>query len=60
MTINEFIFKVNRRLKNYLGYFVFQYPRVLKYKILSNCKVVIGKAKYNQPTLLSGGENNVW
>lgn len=55
MTINEFIFKVNRRLKNYLGYFVFQYPRVLKYKILSNCKVVIGKAKYNQPTLLSGG-----
>ena len=54
MTIDEFIFKVKRRIKNLLGYIVFQYPRVLKYKILSNCKNVVGKAIYNQPTQLLG------
>ncbi|OCL91221.1 hypothetical protein AAX25_01391 [Aliarcobacter thereius] len=55
MTINEFIFKVNRRLKNYLGYFVFQYARVLKYRLLSNCKRVVGNPIFNQPTQLLGG-----
>ncbi len=54
MIINEFIFKVNRRLKNYLGYLVFQYARVLKYRLLSNCKRVVGNPKYYQPALLSG------
>lgn len=54
MNIDRFIFKVKRKIKNLLGYVVFQYPRVLKYKILSNCKNVIGKAIYNQPTQLLG------
>jgi len=54
MTINEFMFKVKRRIKNLFGYVVFQYLRVLKYKILSNCKNVVGKPIYNQPTQLLG------
>lgn len=37
-----------------LGKYVFQYPRILKYRILSNCSRVDGKPKYNYPTLLSG------
>ena len=28
--------------------------RVIKYKLLSNCRVVIGSARYRQPTLLLG------
>ena len=48
------MFKVKRRIKNLFGYVVFQYLRVLKYKILSNCKNVVGKPIYNQPTQLLG------
>ena len=61
MTINEFIFKVKRKLKSILGNYFFQYPRILKYKFLSNCQNVIGK-----PNLLStnsairGGYNYIW
>ncbi|AXX95894.1 acyltransferase [Arcobacter ellisii] len=54
MNIDRFIFKVKQKIKNLLGYIVFQYPRVLKYKILSNCKNVIGSPIYNQPTQLLG------
>lgn len=54
MTIYEFVFKVKRKTKNILGYYLFQYMRILKYKLLSNCQTVIGKPKYNQPTLLLG------
>ena len=54
MTINEFIFKVRRKLKNIFEYALFQYPRVLKYKLLSNCRNVIGKPIYNQPAQLLG------
>ncbi|WP_228710644.1 acyltransferase [Aliarcobacter thereius] len=42
-------------MKNYLGYFVFQYARVLKYRLLSNCKRVVGNPIFNQPTQLLGG-----
>lgn len=55
MFINTFIFKVTRKLKNIIGYLVFQYPRVLKYKFLSDNKNIIGSPKYNQPTQLLGG-----
>lgn len=54
MTINKFIFKVKRKLKNIIGHYIFQYPRILKYKILSNCKNIIGNPIYNQPTQLLG------
>lgn len=54
MTISEIIFKVKRKLKTIAGYYLFQYPRILKYKILSNCENVIGNPIYNQPTQLLG------
>lgn len=52
MNINEFIFKLKRKVKYIIGYLIFQYPRILKYKILSNCKNIVGKPIYNQPTQL--------
>jgi maltose O-acetyltransferase len=55
MSLNNFIFKVKRKLKNIIGYWFFQYPRVLKYKFLSDNKNIIGSPKYNQPTQLLGG-----
>ena len=55
MFINNLIFKVKRKLKNILGYIMFQYPRILKYKLLSSCENVAGKPKFNQPTQLLGG-----
>lgn len=42
MNINKFLF------------FIFQYPRIIKYKIASNCKNIIGRPIYNQPTQLLG------
>jgi maltose O-acetyltransferase len=52
--MDNFYFKVKRELKKRVKYFIFQYLRVLKYKILSDCKRVIGTPKYNQPTQLLG------
>jgi len=60
MTLSNFIFKVKRKLKNIIGYVLFQYPRALKYKMLSSCKNIVGKPTYNQPTQLLGGDNRVW
>lgn len=54
MTLNEFIFKVKLKLKNISGHYLFQYPRILKYKLLSNCKNIIGKPIYNQPIQMLG------
>ncbi len=34
--------------------FFFQYPRILKYKLLSNCKKISGKPKIHQPTQFLG------
>ncbi len=59
MTISEFIFKVKRKLKNLTVYYIFQYPGILKYKILSNCKNINGVPIYDQPTLLLGGGYSV-
>lgn len=46
--------KITRKLKTMLSFFVFQYLRIIKYKILSNCKKVEGKPKFNQPALIAG------
>jgi acetyltransferase-like isoleucine patch superfamily enzyme len=54
MTLNEFIVKVKRKLKRVFVYFMFQYPRILKYKLLSDCQNIIGKPIYNQPIQLLG------
>ena len=54
MTLNNFFFKVKIKLKNLISYYLFQYPRVLKYKFLSNSQNIVGKPIYNQPMLLSG------
>jgi maltose O-acetyltransferase len=54
MTLNEFIAKVKRKLKRVFIYFIFQYPRILKYKLLSNCQNVIGKPLCYQPVQLLG------
>ena len=37
-----------------ISYYVFQYPRILKYKFLSNCKNIEGTPKFLQPTQLLG------
>jgi acetyltransferase-like isoleucine patch superfamily enzyme len=55
MTINNFIYKVKRKLKHTAEFVFFQYPRVIKYRLLSSCKNIIGNPKYNQPTQLLGG-----
>jgi len=41
-------------LRNGLVKYIFQYPRIVKYKILSNCSKVEGAPRFNYPTLLSG------
>jgi acetyltransferase-like isoleucine patch superfamily enzyme len=46
--------RIINRFKNVVARYVFQYPRILKYRLLSNCLRVDGKPKYNFPTLLSG------
>lgn len=54
MTINKFISRVKKKLKNILRKYFFHYPRILKYNFLSNCQNVIGKPIYYQPTQLIG------
>jgi serine acetyltransferase len=54
MLSSEIIFKMKRKLKNILAYILFQYPRILFFKFISNCSRIIGKAKINQPVQLSG------
>lgn len=54
MNINNFLYRVIRKIKILLEYYIFQYLRILKYKTISNCKNVIGKPIYNQPTQLLG------
>ena len=59
MSINEFIFKIKRKIKHILSYYLFQYPRILKYKYLSTSKIIAGNPKINQPVILNGGEDCV-
>jgi len=51
--MNTLILKI-RGLVNYLLRMIIQYPRIVLYKLLSNCPNVMGKLKYNQPALIIG------
>ena len=55
MTIDEFLAKVIRKLKRIVGNYLFHYPRIFKYTLLSTCQTVIGKPIVYQPTQLLGG-----
>lgn len=41
-------------LKNAIVKYIFQYPRIAKYRLLSDCLEVKGSPRYNYPALLSG------
>ena len=55
--------KITRKLIHIFGKYFIQYPRILKYKILSNCKNIKGTPIINQPIqflgigMISFGEN---
>lgn len=51
MTLNKFIFKVKRKLKNIMVYYIFQYTRIFFYSLRSNIKINAVKL---QPVLASG------
>ncbi len=53
MSIDKSFYKI----KNLIGFYIFQYPRILKYKLLSNCKNITGTPRYNQPVQLLGDGN---
>lgn len=42
------------KLKRKLFYYIFQFLRICKYKIISDCSKVSGKPYFNQPCLFSG------
>lgn len=54
MLIIEFIKKVIRFASKKILFFIFQYPRFFKYKLLSNCKKVNGKPRLYQPLQING------
>ena len=47
-------YKIIRKLKHILGKYLIQNPRILKYKLLSNCKYLKGNPIINQPTQFLG------
>jgi len=54
MPIINFLKKVIRFVLRKTLILIFQYPRFLKYKLLSNCKQVSGKPKLYQPLQING------
>jgi len=52
--MNKLLLKIRNKLMFLFRNYVFQYPRVIKYKILSDCKSVLGKPVLYQPLLLTG------
>lgn len=50
----NFLREIKGRLLSFMKYFIFQYPRILKYKILSTCVNIEGRPKCNQPVLFWG------
>ena len=46
--------KIVRKLKYVIGKYLIQYPRILKYKIISNCRNIRGNLNLIQPTLILG------
>jgi hypothetical protein len=67
LIVSNIFIKLKVKFKNLIVYYSFQYPRILKFKLISNCKNVVGSPIYNQPTLLLGrgtiifgNGDNVW
>ena len=54
MRIKGLFIKRFSSLKMRIIYWFFQYPRIIKYRFLSDCKQVQGKPKFNQPAIISG------
>ena len=54
MPLIEFIKKVIRFVLKKALLFTFQYPRFLKYKLLSNCNQINGKPRLYQPLQING------
>ena len=54
MTLSEFAYKGKRKVLRSVCFFLFQYPRILKYKILSTCSFVTGSPYLYQPVLFEG------
>lgn len=52
--MNRSVNQLIKKIQYILEYYIFQYPRIFKFQILSNCQNVIGKPIYNQPTQLLG------
>lgn len=46
--------KIKRKFKNAFIYYIFQLPRILKYRFLSNCSDIVGIPTYHQPVQLLG------
>lgn len=54
MTLIECSIKILIKLRFICFFSLFQYPRIIKYNILSTCATVTGKPKKFQPVLLAG------
>jgi acetyltransferase-like isoleucine patch superfamily enzyme len=54
MPIIDYLKKVTRFALKKTLHFIFQHPRIFKYKLLSNCNQVIGKPRLNQPLQING------
>jgi len=46
--------KLGRAIKNRAIFYIFQFPRIVKYRLLSNSKNVLGRPQCNQPVVLLG------
>ena len=54
MTFVDFLSKGRRKILRLLIFSVFQYPRILKYKMISTCSRITGSPRYYQPVLFEG------
>ena len=54
MSIKALTIKIVNKLISLISHYLFQYPRILKYKFLSSCQNITGTPKFYQPTQLLG------
>lgn len=54
MKIKALGHKLGRAIKTRAIFYLFQFPRIIKYRLLSNCKNVVGRPHCNQPVVLLG------
>ncbi|UTF50095.1 acyltransferase [Desulfomicrobium sp. ZS1] len=54
MNLNNYVKIVVMKIKYKVIYICMQYPRIVKYNILSSCKDVIGKPNFIQPVMIVG------